>query len=348
MRAIFAPMSVNDYCRSLNEGDIIVNEDYQRKKGLWTGLAKSFFIESILLEYPIPKIYLYANVDLKTRKTIKEIVDGQQRSDALLQFYNGRTRLSIKLETEELRGKKYAQLSGEYQSTFLTYQLPIDQFSGVPDSEVRESFRRMNASNVPLNAEEQRNARFQGPFKWFIQHLGKKYNEALYTLGVFSKRDLVRMADTRMYADIAYVLVRGIHTTKSEELDAIYRHFNSEFPQEDEFEQRIGAGIDCYLDAADLHVGPLLKPHLVQTFVSLFISQSFGNFLDTQADELAAHVLDRVRENNHPLDDLIAALVDSEEYPELATFASACKTGTNVAEARAIRYVYFRQALRDQ
>lgn len=97
MRAIYAPMSVGDYCSALEEGSITVNTDYQRNSGLWSAIARSFFIESIILQYPIPKLFLYANIDLASRKTIKEIVDGQQRSQALSMFYNGKMRLSTKL-----------------------------------------------------------------------------------------------------------------------------------------------------------------------------------------------------------------------------------------------------------
>lgn len=162
MLAVYSPMSVGDYCKSLNDGLITVNEEYQRNAGIWASYARSFFIESILLEYPIPKIFLYSKVDLRTRSTIKEIVDGQQRSHALQYFYNKRYKLSSKIETEELRGKNYNQLSEEFQSKFISYSLPIDEFRGVQPVEIQDSFRRMNASNVPLNDEEQRNAKFQG------------------------------------------------------------------------------------------------------------------------------------------------------------------------------------------
>lgn len=83
MRAVYSPMSVGDYCKALNDELITVNDDYQRNAGIWSAYARSFFIESILLEYPIPKIFLYSKVDLRTRSTIKEIVDGQQRSHTL-------------------------------------------------------------------------------------------------------------------------------------------------------------------------------------------------------------------------------------------------------------------------
>jgi hypothetical protein len=338
-------MSVNDYCQALNNESIIVNQDYQRNSGLWTSPARSFFIESILLEYPIPKIYLYANVDLSTRKTIKEIVDGQQRSHALQLFYNNRSALSSRLETEELRGKKYRQLPGEYQSAFLTYQLPIDQFSGVPDSEVRESFRRMNSSNVPLNDEEQRNAKFQGPFKWFIYGFGRQYNEALYSIGVFSKRDLARMADTRTYADIAYAIESGIATTRPPELDGLYRTYNSSFESEALFGERMGFGFDQYLSHGELHTQPLLRAHLVQTFVLLFIETRFDLGLTAQATELAPEAAEHLRTRRHDLEDLIAAIAEPEDFPELATFAASSRSGTNVSTARAIRFLYFQQAI---
>lgn len=150
MLAVYSPMSVGDYCKALNDGLITVNEEYQRNAGIWASYARSFFIESILLEYPIPKIFLYSKVDLRTRSTIKEIVDGQQRSHALTSFYNRKFKLSSKIETEELKGKNYNQLSEEFQSKFISYSLPIDEFRGVQPVEIQDSFRRMNASNVPL------------------------------------------------------------------------------------------------------------------------------------------------------------------------------------------------------
>ena len=83
MKANPSPMSVADYCHDYNNGKISVNDDYQRNVGLWTAQARSFFIESILLEFPIPKLYLHARLDLRSRQQVKEVVDGQQRTQAL-------------------------------------------------------------------------------------------------------------------------------------------------------------------------------------------------------------------------------------------------------------------------
>ncbi len=194
-KAVANPMTVADYCRGLNERGIFVNQDYQRQGDIWSKQAQSFFVESIILGYPIPKIFLYQKLDLRSRTVIKEIVDGQQRSLALKNFFNGQYALSNNIETDRLKGLRYEDLNEEDQTNFLSYSLPIDQFSGAPEREVRDSFRRMNASNVPLNAEEQRHARFQGPFKWFIIKIGHRYQEALIGLGVLSRKQALRMVD---------------------------------------------------------------------------------------------------------------------------------------------------------
>jgi hypothetical protein len=203
----------------------------------------------------------------------------------------------------------------------------------------------MNASNVPLNAEEQRNARFQGPFKWFINHFGTKYNEILFGIGLFSKRDLIRMVDARIYSDIVYAIEYGIQTTKSAELSSLYRQYNVAFDEEDSIETRMSFGFDRYIEHTELHDSQLLKHHILQTFVLIFISDHFGLGLGDQAATIAPPAAEHVARQSYPLDQLIAAIGDPEQYPELISFVGACKVGTNVAEARAIRYLYFKQAM---
>ena len=337
-------MSVNDYCQGLDDGKITVNEDYQRKSGLWSSMARSYFIESILLEYPIPKIYLYSNVDLATRITIKEIVDGQQRSQALQMFYNGKFRLSSKLETEEFRGRNYKQLDGQYQSAFLTYQLPIDQFAAIPDSEVRESFRRMNASNVPLNDEEQRNALFQGPFKWFIQRVGRRHNESLRSLGMFSRRDLIRMVDTRVYAEMIYIIERGFLTTKSTQLNDIYRIYNTTFSSEEKYAELLEYGVSEFIKRDDLHDKAMVRPHNAQMIMLCLIDDHFQLGLVGRASEAAPDVASHLSSRKYAIDELVSSISDPESFPELAGYSAASRSGLNVGLARATRFLYLRQA----
>ncbi|ADU37574.1 DUF262 domain-containing protein [Variovorax paradoxus] len=345
MKANSSPMSVADYCGAMQEKKIIVNTDYQRKDGLWNTPARSFFIESILLEYPIPKIFVYAKLDLKTRGVIKEIVDGQQRSQALMMFYENKLALSKNIETEELQGLKYNKLGEDWQAKFLSYQLPVDQFSGVPEDEVREAFRRMNANNVPLNAEEQRNARYQGDFKWFINRMAESYKESLLKLGLLSRRDLIRMTDLRLYAEIALTLDEGFLTVKGVQLDRLYKKYNASFESAEVFGEKMNFGIKHFIEREILHQDVLLRMHVFQSIVVAAISIKYEEPFEAQAIAAYPKIVHAVQEHNHSLETLVSALREPDNYPALSEFVKANTSATNTGEARAIRFFYFKAAL---
>lgn len=344
MRAVYSPMSVGDYCKALNDGLITVNDDYQRNAGIWAPYARSFFIESILLEYPIPKIFLYSKVDLRTRSTIKDIVDGQQRSHTLQAFFNRKFKLSTKIETEELQGKGYNQLSEEYQSAFISYSLPIDEFRGVQPVEIQESFRRMNASNVPLNDEEQRNAKYQGPFKWFIQRVSNHFSEPLRALGVFNRRDIIRMGDGRLYAEILHTVWNGFVTTKSPQIDALYKKYNSTFDIEDRSYEVLHSGLTEAMHAVAGAERELHRGYMFQTMTLIYIDRLFDLGLTNQAAQTAPDVAATLQAGNVDLAILIDCLRDPDNHPMLAEFVNATK-GTNVGRAKAIRYLFLNAAV---
>ena len=334
MLAVYSPMSVGDYCKALNDNLITVNDEYQRNAGIWAAYARSFFIESILLEYPIPKVFLYSKVDLRTRSTVKEIVDGQQRSDTLQKFYNRKFRLSSKIETEELRGKNYNQLSEEFQSKFISYSLPIDEFRGVQPVEIQESFRRMNASNVPLNDEEQRNAKFQGLFKWFVERLAHRFSEKLRAAGILSRRDIIRMADSRLFSELIHTIVHGFVTSKAPQIDALYKRYDKVFVEEDLFFSYLEEGIERAVQEVATGERELQRGYMFQTLALVFVDRHYNLDLKQKAAAVAPDVAAAVQAAPSDLAILIDALRDPEAHPSLVDFVDSTK-GTNVARAKA-------------
>jgi hypothetical protein len=342
MKANPSPMSVADYCHDFNNKKILVNEEYQRKVGLWTAQARSFFIESILLEFPIPKL------DLRTRQQFKEVVDGQQRTQALVMFFNDKQRLTKNIDTEDLRGLKYSQLNDEWKSRFLSYSLPIDQFSGANDKEIREAFRRMNANNVPLNDEEQRNATFQGEFKWFIVKIADKYKDALAALGLFSRRDLIRMADLKFYAEVLLAIDSGFFTVKGKEIDSIYKRYNANFPQEEYYTDVVSRAIDHLIADETFHQKSFMRAHIAQSIVLAIIAlQNAGRFPQL-LEGLPAAAVERAHRLGLSLEVLAAALVDPDAYPEPSEFLAACRQKTNVGDSKIVRFAYFLEAIRER
>ena len=75
---------IQGYVRRLQSGDIVIPE-YQRKY-IWDQRRASRFVESLLLDLPVPGIFLYRDRDSE----VLSVVDGQQRLQTLKFFYEGR------------------------------------------------------------------------------------------------------------------------------------------------------------------------------------------------------------------------------------------------------------------
>ena len=110
MMISLSQFTVPDLCNGIDRGEITVNRDYQRSPRVWPKAARSFLIETILLGYPIPKLSMSQVVDLRTRTARKEIVDGQQRTRAICDYFQNRYRLSRNAVPDEAAGKQFDEL----------------------------------------------------------------------------------------------------------------------------------------------------------------------------------------------------------------------------------------------
>ncbi|MGB7158088.1 MAG: DUF262 domain-containing protein [Tepidisphaeraceae bacterium] len=338
-------MTVADYCTAMDRSEIRVNRTYQRSDKVWPTVAQSFLIETVILSYPLPKLYLYSHTDLKTRITIKEIVDGQQRSKAIHDFFNDKLILSPKLETERLAGRTYSQLDEEDQQSFANYALPIDLFLSATSEEIREVFRRMNSYTVPLNPEEQRHASYQGEFKWFAYKLGKAYSQPFVDIGLFKDKQLVRMSDAKLITEICHSLIHGIATTKRKELDELYDTRDKRFPEQKWISNRLHEAFDYVLGLKQLHGTALMKPFIVYSLV-LAVSHCKKPVKQLQPDfKLKGPRLADDENVQRNLLKLAAAIEDGDGAP-FDEFVRACSSKTNVREQRVIRFKALVRAIR--
>jgi hypothetical protein len=94
MRTMANNLTIASYSEQLRNRQIIINHDYQRTDKVWPISAKSNLIDTILAGYPIPKLILSQRTDLATRKTRQELVDGQQRTAAIIEFLGDKFSLS--------------------------------------------------------------------------------------------------------------------------------------------------------------------------------------------------------------------------------------------------------------
>ncbi len=165
---------VEGYVRRLQSGDIVIPE-YQRNY-VWDQKRASRFVESLLLDLPVPGIFLYRD----RASEVLLVVDGQQRLQTLRFFYEGKFSDS---------GRAFALSGLETRFNGLTYEdldiavrRRLDNSliratvirQDKPDSEATSQyfvFERLNTGGVALSSQEIRAAIYGGEFNELINEL---------------------------------------------------------------------------------------------------------------------------------------------------------------------------------
>lgn len=136
---------------------------YQRRL-VWGPKEKSRFLESLLLNLPIPPLFLFEKSYAQW-----EIMDGQQRSNAIVEFYLGKLKLSSLKRWPSLNGKTYFECPDDVKRNFDRRRIQVTtvlaETSQDPSFDVRkEVFERLNTGGRPLRSQEIRNCLYAGEF----------------------------------------------------------------------------------------------------------------------------------------------------------------------------------------
>ena len=168
---------IDSLYRKWKDGDLIVQPDFQRGF-VWDITRASRLIESILLDIPLPVIYLSQEQDGR-----EYVIDGQQRLTSFFSFLDGNLpdpelpygkefRLSKLNVFTELNGKSYKNISRELQKKIRYYKIRTITFRKESEADLKfEVFERLNTGAVSLNDQELRNCIYRG-----------KYNDLLWEL----------------------------------------------------------------------------------------------------------------------------------------------------------------------
>lgn len=228
---------VKDLLELRQNNMLAVNAEYQRG-AVWSLDQKKKLIDSIFRGYPIPIIYLNKikrQVGTHSRDDL-EIIDGQQRLNALHEYYEGAFPLYDPLkEFEKARfpafikemacewgGKTYQELPEDLRKEFAEKSLIIAEITKAEENEVRDLFVRLQAGSA-LNAQEQRDA-WPGGFTDFILQVGGKPAITRYPGHKFYKETLKMKpgsdrGKTRQLAAQMFVLFENWRKTNGQGLD---------------------------------------------------------------------------------------------------------------------------------
>ncbi len=154
-KAQFSILHLQTLCSKRKE--LILNPDFQRNE-VWKSKQKSELVESILMGIPIPLMYLFEDKNGK-----KQVVDGRQRITAILDFLEGKTKLTGLKILENLNGLYFKDLDIKLQGIFEDYQLFFYIIQPPTPERVKyDIFDRVNRGGTSLNKQEMRNALYRG------------------------------------------------------------------------------------------------------------------------------------------------------------------------------------------
>ena len=236
--------SINDFREWDERGELVLAPEFQRRE-VWTDKAKSFLIDTILSDFPIPALYIRQKIDLRAKKTIREVIDGQQRIRAILDFVNDKFAI-MKVHNKRFGGLRFSELQEKEKEKFLEYDLSVGFLVGANDSDVLEVFARINSYTVVLNTQEKLNAEFSGKFKQTVYRLGREHLQFWRNNRILTNHNIVRMKEAELTTDLLIAMIDGIQDRKRKRM--YYKDYDDNFPQEEMLTKRFKICIDTIVD----------------------------------------------------------------------------------------------------
>jgi hypothetical protein len=193
--------------KKIDRSVIKLNPEYQRKHR-WNVETSSRLIESLILNIPIPFVYISQDVDvdeeLEDGIARYSVIDGQQRLTAIYEFFKNKYSLTNLDVLNNLNGCTYSQLPPFLIRRLEERSIRCLRIDSTVDQQIKyDIFERLNSGSVKLEPQELRNATCRGPFKELIKKLSKN----------------------ALFAELAQLDPKGKRVQKMEDEELILRYF---------------------------------------------------------------------------------------------------------------------------
>jgi len=284
---------------------------YQRRS-VWSPKDRKFFLDTIFRNYPAPPIFIHRTVN-DQGYTKYHVVDGKQRLETILQFFENKIAISQDFGDVNLNGQKFKQLNSEYKRRFWDYTLVVDFIDSIDGKNIEEVFDRVNRNARNLLPQELRHARFNG---WFITFTEDESDSVFWWDFKISTKDRdKRMKNIQFVSEILMIVLENkIVGFDQEYIDGIYAKY-------DDIEECIDSGtfdLDSFQKRLN-HIKQFIIT--VENFnhsITLFASGSNNNFYSLWA---FIHLI-------NPQDPIVFA----DGYLKFMTFVSQFKENDSTVE----------------
>jgi hypothetical protein len=331
-RVDYEKMIIQDVINLHNNKELDINPWYQRRN-VWTQAQKSYLINTLFEHKPIPSIYIRHSLDLQAEKSIRQVVDGQQRVRSILEYVNND--FSAKHPNYPKR-VKYSQLKRPDIESFRLTGISVGYLLGATDEDVIEIFGRLNSVAKTLNAQEKRNARFSGEFKQFCLTQAATRLPIWRGLNIFSSNDIARMVEVQFISDLALTLLMGLSDYSSRKLDTIYAKFDNNFPKQSNVERRFEKLFSQIASLKPESIRDTIFRRSPLFFSLCVVLDASKTKLPSSKIESALYAIDENLNSGIPL---------SARKKEDAEFYTACTASTQRIKQRKIRNSFIKKHL---
>ena len=235
-------------------GLLELDPPYQRRS-VWTQAFKDYFIDTILLGYPAPAVFLFEDIN-EDGVSRYSVVDGQQRLTTIFQFLENKYPVSETASTARFQGVYFGDLPPDDKRHFYSYQFSIEFLPSTDEGTLNNIFDRINRNVARLSQQELRHAKYSGIFAskaeqlndFLEQQLPKDFPRITPT----SRR---QMKDIELAAQLLLLTERGVETYSQHDLDLAYRDRDEEWEAGIEVEQEFRSTILILSEWADELLG---------------------------------------------------------------------------------------------
>lgn len=243
---------------------------YQRKS-VWSTKDRKFFLDTIFNNYPAPPIFVHRDVDDKGYTTY-HIVDGKQRLETILLFYQNKLSIPDNFGDENFNGKKFKDLTADGKRLFWDYTLVVDFIDTIDGKNIEEVFDRVNRNAKNLQPQELRHARFDG---WFINYVEQEADKDFWwKYKISTKARDKRMRNTQFISELLMIVLReDICGFDQELIDQTY----ADYDDAEEFDS-MGFDIDEFQSSVNEIIDTINELDRVNNIISDHISGSNINF----------------------------------------------------------------------
>ncbi|BAU55584.1 DUF262 domain-containing protein [Mucilaginibacter gotjawali] len=327
-RVDYQSLVIQDIINLANKGELNLTPWYQRRS-VWNKPQQSYLVNTLFEKKPLPSIYIRHSLDLQKGISIKEVVDGQQRTNAIIAYCNNEYSARHPNHKKLI---KFSELTKTEKQDLLLTSIPVGYLLGATDSDVIDIFARINSVSKTLNVQEKRNAVYSGEFKQFCVKESVLRTDLWKEYKIFSGNDVARMNEVQFISDLIINLIEGLTDFSQPKIDKYYKDNDENFAEMENVDKRLTNIFDTIVS---------LNPDAIKQ--TIFSRQPIFFSLIIAIDKLPKISISKIEKGIMEIDNRYNSDKPlTERTKEDANFYNACSASTQRLNNRTIRdnYIY--------